>query len=127
MSTLVENTTIAKSTQSLDDLDFDFLKKEGIAYIEALGSKLWTDYNSHDPGITILEALCYAITDLGARMALPMESLLAEENNFDYLKEQFLTAEGALPIKPVTAQDYRKLFIDIAGIKNAWLMKHEKT
>lgn len=127
MSTLTDNTTIAKSTQTLDDLDFDFLRKEGVAYIEALGSKLWTDYNSHDPGITILEALCYAITDLGARMSLPMESLLAEESNFDYLKEQFLTAEGALPIKPVTAQGYRKLFIDHEGIKNAWLMKHEKT
>jgi len=127
MSTLVENTTIAKSTQSLDDLDFDFLRTQGVAYIEALGSTLWTDYNSHDPGITTLEALCYAITDLGARMALPMETLLAEESNFDYLKEQFLTAEGALPIKPVTAQDYRKLFIDLDGIKNAWLRKHEKT
>lgn len=127
MPTVVENTTISKSTQSLDDLDFDFLRKQGIAYIEALGSSLWTDYNSHDPGITILEVLCYAITDLGARMALPMESLLAEENNFDYLKEQFLTAEGALPIKPVTPQDYRKLFIDLDGIKNAWLKKHEKT
>jgi len=127
MSTLTKNTTIAKSTQSLDDLDFDFLKKEGIAYIEALGSSLWTDYNAHDPGITILEALCYAITDLGARMALPMESLLAKENNFDYLKEQLLTAEAALPIKPVTAIDYRKLLIDLEGIKNAWLMKHEKT
>lgn len=126
MSTLAENTTIAKSTQTLDDLDFDFLRKQGIAYIEALGSSLWTDYNSHDPGITILEVLCYAITDLGARMALPMESLLAKENNFDYLKEQFLTAEGALPINPVTPQDYRKLFIDLDGIKNAWLMKHEK-
>ena len=129
MSSIAENTTIAKNTQTLDDLDFDFLRKQGIAYIEALGSKLWTDYNAHDPGITILEALCYAITDLGARMALPMESLLAEESNLDYLKEQFLTAEGAFPIKPVTVKDYRKLFIDLKeeGIKNAWLIKHEKT
>ncbi len=127
MSTLTDNITIAKSTKSLDDLDFDFLRTEGIAYIEALGSKLWTDYNSHDPGITSLEAICYAITDLGARMALPMETLLAEESNFDYLKEQFLTTEGALPIKPVTAKDYRKLFINLNGIKNAWLRKHEKT
>ena len=127
MSTIIENTTIAKSTNSLDDLDFDFLRKEGLKYIEALGSSLWTDYNSHDPGITVLEALCYAITDLGARMSLPMETLLAEESNLDYLKDQFLTAEGALPIKPVTAQDYRKLFINLDGIKNAWLRKHEKT
>jgi len=124
---MIENITIDKNTQSLDDLDFDFLRTQGIAYIESLGSSLWTDYNSHDPGITTLEALCYAITDLGSRMALPMETLLAEENNLEYLKEQFLTAEDALPIKPVTAQDYRKLFINLEGIKNAWLRKHEKT
>lgn len=27
----------------------------------------WTDDNAHDPGITVLEALCYAITDLQSR------------------------------------------------------------
>jgi len=124
---MIENITIDKNTQSLDDLDFDFLRTQGIAYIESLGSSLWTDYNSHDPGITTLETLCYAITDLGSRMALPMETLLAKENNLEYLNEQFLTAEDALPIKPVTTQDYRKLFINIEGIKNAWLRKHEKT
>lgn len=119
--------TIVKSTASLDDLDFEFLKKQGISYIEALGGGLWTDYNAHDPGITILEALCYAITDLGARINLPLEKLLAEQDNPSFLSEQFLTADKALPIKPVTENDYRKLFIDLPGIKNAWLKKHSKT
>lgn len=119
--------TIVKSTASLDDLDFEFLKKQGISYIEALGGGLWTDYNAHDPGITILEALCYAITDLGARINLPLEKLLAEKDNPSFLSDQFLTADKALPIKPVTANDYRKLFIDLPGIKNAWLKRHCKT
>ncbi|MAP80896.1 MAG: hypothetical protein CL526_07385 [Aequorivita sp.] len=126
MSTIKTYSTLAKNTASLDDLDFDFLKKKGIEYIEALGSELWTDYNAHDPGITILEVLCYAITDLGARLSLPLEDILADKNNPNYLNEQFLTAENALPIKPVTALDYRKLFINIDGVKNAWLKKHEK-
>ncbi len=56
---------ISKSTQTKNDLDFEFLRKQGIEYIESLGSALWTDFNTHDPGITILEILCYAITDLG--------------------------------------------------------------
>src|SRR5690606_33754546 len=73
-----------------------------------------------------LEVLCYAITDLGARLSLPLETILAEKNNPAFLNEQFLTTENALPIKPVTALDYRKLFIDIEGVKNAWLKKHEK-
>ncbi|MCT8339872.1 hypothetical protein MG296_07390 [Flavobacteriaceae bacterium TK19130] len=127
MSTLTSYKTLVKNTTSGDDLDFDFLRKKGIEYIESMGSALWTDYNSHDPGITILEVLAYAITDLGARMKLPMEDILAEEGNREYLKQQFLTAEKALPIKPVSPSDYRKLFIDIPGIKNAWLRRHEKT
>ncbi|MAM29892.1 MAG: hypothetical protein CMC13_12795 [Flavobacteriaceae bacterium] len=127
MPTIATHTSLLKNTNTQDDLDYDFLRKTGIAYIEALGGKLWTDFNSHDPGITTLEILSYAITDLGARIALPMEHLLAEENNANYLESQFLTAANALPIKPVTAKDYRKLFIDISGVKNAWLTEHEKT
>ncbi|MEZ4778644.1 MAG: hypothetical protein R2786_04605 [Flavobacteriaceae bacterium] len=127
MPTLSVHKTIPKNTATQDDLDFHFLKKKGIEYIESLGSNLWNDYNSHDPGITILEVLSYAITDLGNRINLPVEVLLAEENNANYLKEQFLTADKVLPVKPITPLDYRKLFIDIEGIKNAWLKKHQKT
>ncbi|HBL80626.1 MAG TPA: hypothetical protein DDZ79_12250, partial [Aequorivita sp.] len=126
MSSVKTYSTIAKDTSTQDDLDFEFLRKKGIEYIEALGSGLWTDYNAHDPGITTLEVLCYAITDLGARLSLPLETILAEKDNPSFLNDQFLTAEKALPIKPVTALDYRKLFIDIEGVKNASLIKHEK-
>lgn len=122
----VKTDTISKNTASLNDLDFEFLKKQGIQYIEALGGDLWTDYNSHDPGITILEALCYAITDISARMNLPLEKLLAEKDNPSFLNDQFLTAHKALPIAPVTPNDYRKLCIDIDGVKNVWLKKHIK-
>lgn len=126
MSKLIKHTTIPKNVATGDDLDFDFLRKKGIEYIESLGSNLWSDYNSHDPGITILEVLSYAITDLSSRISLPVEVIVADETT-DYLKNQFLIANLALPIKPITAQDYRKLYIDLDGIKNAWIKKHEKT
>lgn len=116
--------SIKKDTASRDDLDFDFLRKSGIAYIEALGSKLWTDYNTHDPGITLLEALCYAITDLGQRMSLPVEALLAKEEENGV--KQFHEASAILGCSPVTHLDYRKLFIDVPGVRNAWLLKHDK-
>ena len=38
--------------------DFYLLRREGIGFIERTGKDRWTDYNVHDPGITILEALC---------------------------------------------------------------------
>lgn len=119
-----EHISIDKNVSSKDDLDFDHLKKLGIEYIESMGSKLWTDYNLHDPGITILEMLCYAISDLGLRMELPMQDLLADEENS--FASQFHDAESILSCKPVTPLDYRKIFMDIPGVRNAWLTKHEK-
>ena len=40
----------------------------------------WTDTNAHDPGVTVLEVICYAITDLQYRGAALDESarLLAQ-------------------------------------------------
>lgn len=127
MSAINEHITIPKNITTNDDLDFHFLKKEGISYIEKLGGKLWTDFNSHDPGITILEMLCYAITDLGMRMETPLENLLASKDPELSIQKQFYKASEIFPTKPVNELDYRKLFIDIDGVKNCWLRKSEKT
>jgi hypothetical protein len=126
MSALTTHTTIPKIVSSQDDLDFQFLKKLGIEYIESLGGKLWTDYNEHDPGVTILEMLCYTITDLGNRIELPIENLLAKEDGSGF-GNQFFTASEILPNRALTPLDYRKLFIDIDGVRNCWLSKHKKT
>lgn len=121
---MIEPITISKSKPSQPAEDYEFLRAEGLKYIEQLGSDLWTDYNSHDPGITILEILCYAITDLGNRTSYPIENLLAaEEDNLKNMHTQFLSAAKVLPSAPITENDYRKLLIDIPEVKNAWLAK----
>ena len=126
--------SIPKKVANENQQDFSFLKKTGIKYIEQLAGKLWTDYNSHDPGITTLEVLSYAITDLGMRMNLNMEDLLGSNDETRKLHNQFIKASDILPSKAVTELDYRKLFIDttiekqkdgkpilIRPIKNCWL------
>ena len=60
--------------------DYFRLRKEGIGFIEQMGSGQWTDYNTHDPGITILEALCYAITDLAYRTGMDIKDILTPES-----------------------------------------------
>lgn len=127
MSDLTKNNVISKNISTSDDLDFDFLRKKGIDYLEQLSGKLWTDYNIHDPGVTLLEMLCYAITDLGARINMPIENILAPKNGEPGLETQFFKASQILPSKPVTANDYRRLFIDIEGVKNCWLEPYKKT
>lgn len=126
MSVINKPINIPKNITTNDDLDFSFLRKEGVSYLENLGGKLWTDFNSHDPGVTILEMLCYAITDLGMRMNTPLEDLLASKEPDLSLQAQFYKASGIFPSKPVNELDYRKLFIDIDGVKNCWLRIYEK-
>jgi hypothetical protein len=127
MPSITEHIKIPKKVATNDDLDFFYLRKKGIAYIEQLGGSLWTDFNSHDPGITMLEMLCYAITDLGMRINLPIEDLLSSKDDVNAIAGQFYKASEVFPTKAVTELDYRKLFIDIEGVKNCWLLKFEKT
>ncbi|WP_372756887.1 hypothetical protein [Mariniflexile sp.] len=127
MSVNNKHIAIPKNVSTQDDLDFHYLRSLGIQYVEELGGSLWTDFNSHDPGITILEMLCYAITDLGNRIEMPINDLLASQELESKLESQFFKASEVFPIKPVTEDDYRKLFINIEGVRNCWLTKAEKT
>jgi hypothetical protein len=105
-------------------LDYEALRKIGIGHIEKTASSLWTDYNIHDPGITILELLCYVITDLGFRSKYSIPDLLATPTDTKKnLLQHFFSAARIFPNKPVTELDYRKLIIDLEGVKNAWLIK----
>lgn len=37
-----------------DGLDFKGLREEGIRVAQTLSGGVWTDYNLHDPGVTLL-------------------------------------------------------------------------
>ena len=94
----------------------------GLDGVRRLSRRQWTDHNTHDPGITTLELLAYALTDLAYRTRFPIEDLLAApENNAAEMARLFDSAGQVLPCMPVTEDDYRKLLIDLPGVKNAWL------
>ena len=114
-----DSPTIIKNRKLSPTQDFQLLRQWGITRIEELGSQLWTDYNIHDPGITILEVLCYALTDLGYRTDFPIEDLLTHP--IDQPSKDFFTAAEILTCNPVTVIDLRKLIIDQVGIQNGWL------
>jgi hypothetical protein len=102
-------------------IDFATLRREGIEHISAFSGKVWTDHNLHDPGITILEALCYVLTDLDYRTKLDFKDLVARKGTAP--ENNFLTSARILGNNPLTVTDYRKLLIDINGVRNAWLEK----
>lgn len=120
-------------------MDYNFLRSKGIEYIRELSGHLWTDHNSHDPGITFMEMICYALTDLSYRTNFPVKDIIAlskeEENawatkysdpdpkaNYNGLEKLGLfEAHKVLPTHPLTINDYRKLLLKIKGVSNAWL------
>jgi uncharacterized protein len=116
-----------KNTQTLP-MDRGQLYAKGLEHVQKLSSQIWTDYNVHDPGVTTLELLCYALTDLSYRASLPIADLLASETgNAEDMKKQFFTARQILPNRPLTLLDYRKLLIDLKDVKNAWFQNARVT
>jgi hypothetical protein len=123
----MEQTIIIPKKQQLAVAeDFELLRKTGLDYIENLGSDLWTDYNAHDPGITIMEALCYAITELGYRTNININDLLTESDGTIGSSQPFFTAKEILTCSSLTIPDYRKLLVDVVGVHNAWLYADDK-
>lgn len=103
---------------------FDELRKEGIALLQNMSGDLWTDFNEHDPGVTILEALCYALTELNYKASLPMADILASGSRrpLEPPSDALYTVPNILPCRPVTLTDYRKVLIDgLLGVRNAWV------
>lgn len=131
--------TLSSTNASFPEyLDFQKLREKGIEHCQSLASDLWTDFNLHDPGLTILEVLCYALTDLGYRTNLPFQDLIArnpnpekgskDENSGNGGKatdDNFFTVEQILTCNPVTLLDFRKLLIDVPGVRNAWIRPAE--
>ena len=120
---MIKSVTIQKNPVLAESSNYELLRSKGLEYIRQLGSSIWTDYNIHDPGITILELLSYAITDLSYRTDFDIKDLLAEKQGIAVNPERqaFYSAQKILTVNPCTSADFRKLLIDIDGVKNAWL------
>ncbi|ASU33910.1 baseplate J/gp47 family protein [Mucilaginibacter xinganensis] len=119
---MLNSVSLIKSNPLLPAEDYVSLRSEGIKLIEKLGSDNWTNYNVSDPGITILEAVCYAITDLSYRTDFDIKDLLAPQQlTNDTWNQVFYTARHILHNSALNINDYRKLIIDVVGVRNAWL------
>jgi len=103
-------------------LDFETLRSHGIELIQKMAGNIWTDFNLHDPGVTILEQLCYAITDLAYQTDFDITDLLSDKDgNIDYRSNSFFPKQNILTSNPVTVTDYRKAIIDeVSEIDNIW-------
>ncbi len=92
--------------------NFKLLKQEGLAFIQDHTGTAWTNLNSSDPGVTILDQLCYALTELGYCTGFPVNDLLTDKSGHLITENQFYLPSEILSSTPVTPDDYRKLIID---------------
>lgn len=110
--------------------DFDLLLNQARLHLRDLAGKVWTDHNAHDPGMTILETLCFAIADLSYRTSFDVKDLMAGYTGGLDLPEDLPLADIALPNHPLTIRDLRKVLLDLKDpnapkrllLRNAWPM-----
>ena len=123
----MEEYVIKKNRIKPDALDYQQLRQYGMDYIVKLGNKLWSDYNIHDPGITTLELLCYALTDLGYRTSFDIKDILTPPGSKrPDMQDAFIPAHEILSCHPLTPNDYRKWMLEhIPCIRNVWFEKYD--
>lgn len=117
--------SIPKEPVVEESMDYAFLKRKGIDEIQEIAGEVWTDYNEHDPGVTILEQLCFAITELAYKTGMSVEELLYAKRRepFEGKDNGFYPPDQVFPSSATSVMDYRRLLIDhlYPRVKNAWL------
>lgn len=115
MSELLNNDySVSDELKEHPSADFGFLRNKAIEYAQEASGKLWTDYNIHDPGVTLLEAFCYAMTEVAFRMSLDLEELLLHSSpgSSVYPNQLLLQANEVFSPKASTIHDYETVLLD---------------
>ncbi|MFO0031794.1 MAG: hypothetical protein ACK54Z_05990 [Cyanobacteriota bacterium] len=78
-------------------LNYAGLRAEALELLGRLCGDQWSDFNSHDPGITILEQLCFALTELAYRSQWSMEDLLSTGADWQPAAAEILSGDPVTP------------------------------
>ncbi len=97
-------------SESPDPLGFEALRELGVQWSQQASGRQWTDYNLHDPGVSLLEALCYALTEdiFAARQSVP-RLLGLDEHDAPAAWERFglFHRERLQPCRPLSERDWQ--------------------
>lgn len=99
------------SRQPEDELFAD-LQKRTLDELQHLSGNVWTDFNPHDPGVTIADIANYALTELAYKLGFDLEDYFTDSNGkYPMEKYGLFTDEEVYPVSAVTEDDYRKLIL----------------
>ena len=116
---------IKRSNHRESESDFERLREEGVRLAQAASGDRWTDYNLHDPGVTVLEQLCYGLTDIAYRIDFPVADHLSGPDDVIAFGKLGLHPPSVIfPCRPTTALDYRRVLLDeVQGLDDAQLIR----
>src|SRR3954462_855154 len=114
-----EPVTISSAPPVRVSMNYSALREGGMELIRRWAGDNWTDHNLHDPGITILEACSYAMTELGLRLQLDVGDLLRSGESIRAADLE--PAHRVLPVGPVSPQDLRSVLLDHPLVSDAQL------
>lgn len=121
------HTTIIRKIEGADK--YARLQEEALKNIQRLAGNIWTDYNMHDPGVTLLDALNYGLLEADYRLGFSLQDYLTREgNDFSPRKHALYSPSEVFPVSPVTETDYRKLFVaNIEDLSDVRVIVHPES
>lgn len=102
-------------------MNYSALRESGMEWIRLWAKTSWTDHNIHDPGITLLEAFSYAMTELGLRLDLDVADLLRSGES--HAAPQLEPAHRVLPVGPVNLADLRHVLLDHSQVSDVQIFQ----
>lgn len=102
---------------------YTHLQRQTLEEVQRLSGEVWTDFNAHDPGVTLADIANYALTELDYKLRFDKEDYLTEKSG-TLEPERFglFPPEEVYTTAPVTTEDYRKLFFSyIPELENMWV------
>lgn len=104
-------------------ITFAELRRAAIGYAQDASGDIWTDYNLHDPGVTLLEQTCFALSQIGYQADFDVRDLLTDaEGRFAAGAEHPLyNPRKVLRGAPVTQHDLNAYLSDLPDVARAWV------
>ncbi len=95
--------------RNIESSPYKEYQDKALALIQELCGEIWTNFNEHDPGVTILDIVNYALLELQYSLKFPFESYISEDNKIDFELMGLFPAGTLFSRSPVTVEDYGRL------------------
>ena len=104
---------VGTAARNADPLSYASLRSHAIERAQAASGQVWTDYNLHDPGVTLLEAVCYALTELAYKIDFDVADHLCDpDGRLDFERLALFEPHEIFPCRATTTDDLRRVLLD---------------